>query len=340
MLCTLIVRLVLVLIATSTVVVGAAHRTFTVEQRLAVLNKASVWEPRDTRSLDVTKGPAGPGAFTPDALVSCEYAGHTNTGNSPKFTCAITKSDHVKVKYGQDNGEVYAEVAATRLLWMLGFYADRMYPVRVLCRGCPKSVGGTKTDEKNVVELPIAAIERETEGLEVRLENRRGWSWGELDIAKGSSRAQRDALKLLAALLQHTDTKTEQQRLLCLDDDCERAVAMVNDVGLTFGRASLYNVNRPSSVNLQEWAKTQVWKGETGCVANLARSYTGTLDHPRISEEGRAFLAERLMAISDMQLHDLFAVARFDKRRGDSIDAWVTAFKEKRDAIASRRCDN
>lgn len=324
---------------------SAEHRRFTVEERLAILNRAHVWEPRDPRTLDVKAGPPGPGGFAPETVVSCDYAGESTSGHSPKFNCEIGKGDRVKVKYGADNGEVYSEVAATRLLWLLGFYADRMYPVRVVCHGCPTRIVGTQTgkdakDGKSVTELRIAAIEREMKGVEVELKNRRGWDWGELDIAKGSPRAQRDGLKLLTALLQHTDNKSEQQRLLCPDGDCDHPIAMISDLGRTFGRASLYNSNKPSSLNLELWSNTPVWDGKTGCVANIKKSYTGTLDHPRISEEGRAFLAGRLNAISDAQLRDLFTVARFDKRRGDSIDAWVAAFNEKREAIATRRCDN
>jgi hypothetical protein len=43
----------------------------------------------------------------------------------------------VKVKYGEKNGEVYGEIAASRLFWALGFKADCMYPARVSCHGCP-----------------------------------------------------------------------------------------------------------------------------------------------------------------------------------------------------------
>jgi hypothetical protein len=323
-----------------TAALNAAHRTFTVEQRLAILNRAAVWEARDTRTADVRRGPDGRGGYQPEALVVCDYAGQPTSGHTPKFSCEIAKGDKVKVKYGRENGEVYSEVAATRLLWMLGFYADRMYPVRVQCRGCPKRLGGTPTGDKDVVELPLAAIEREMPGLEVELEHRRGWEWGELDIAKGSTRAQRDALKLLTVMLQHTDSKSEQQRLICPGDDCERPIAMINDLGKTFGRSSLYNGDAPSALNLEAWSKTPIWAEKTGCVGNIVKSYTGTLDHPRISEEGRAFLAARLQQISDNQLRDLFTVARFDKRRGEPIDAWIAAFKEKRDAIVARRCDN
>jgi hypothetical protein len=50
------------------------------------------------------------------------------TGMTPKFKCDLGKGDEVKVKCGEKNGEVYAEVAASRLLWALGFQADVMCP--------------------------------------------------------------------------------------------------------------------------------------------------------------------------------------------------------------------
>ena len=73
----------------------------------------------------------------------CDYVEKKMTGHSPKFTCVIAPDDEVKLKFGRDNGEVYGEVAATRLLWALGFGADTMYPVKVLCRKCPLRLGGT-----------------------------------------------------------------------------------------------------------------------------------------------------------------------------------------------------
>jgi len=70
---------------------------------------------------------------------------------------------------------------------------------------------------------------------------------------------------------------------------------------------------------------------------------TGTLHNPRISESGRAFLADLLNQLSDAQLHDLFDVARVDLRIIDetptaSIDEWVAAFKDKRRQITDTRC--
>ena len=89
-------------------------------------------------------GPTGKGAFPFRATVQCIYLDKALDGRSPKFACRIGDTDEVKVKYGGDNGEVYGEVLATRLLWALGFGADAIYPVNVVCRGCPDRLGGTK----------------------------------------------------------------------------------------------------------------------------------------------------------------------------------------------------
>ena len=90
----------------------------------------------------------------------------------------------MKVKYGRKNGEVYAEVAATRLFWALGFWADRMYPVQVTCRNCPVEPWFWST-EKRVDEktFEIAAIERRLPGKRIQSKEDEGWRWAELDTA-------------------------------------------------------------------------------------------------------------------------------------------------------------
>ena len=106
------------------------------EKRMEAVRLAQVWTPVDTALLDLKSGPAMTGAFAPGQTISCDYFQKDSGGKTPKFWCRVSADDEVKVKYGADNGEVYAEVAATRLLWALGFGADGMYPVKVVCRGC------------------------------------------------------------------------------------------------------------------------------------------------------------------------------------------------------------
>jgi hypothetical protein len=323
-------------------------------ERLDAIRKAQVWKQTNVSAMDIKAGPTGKGAYAPEATVNCEWVDKKMAGRSPKFTCVIPPDDEVKVKYGADNGEVFAEVAATRLLWALGFGADRMYPVKVVCKGCPSDVKDTS----------VAAIERKMDGEEIESDIESGWAWRELDLIDpdkgGAPLAHRDALKLLAVFLQHTDSKAAQQRLSCLDDEgddvktddkkddgdaCERTFMFMQDVGLTFGRASRSN-GAGSSASLKEWSEAPIWKDKGRCVGNMRKSLTGTLKDPQISEEGRKFLAGLLTQLTDQQLRDLFAVARFDRRpvsvleptARTTVDQWVDAFKKKRTEIVDHVC--
>jgi hypothetical protein len=303
--------------------------------------------------MNLRLGPQDKTAFQPFQTVTCDYVDQPQEGSSPKFSCALTSEDVIKVKYGADNGEVYGEVAATRLLWALGFGADRMYPVRIVCRGCPRDPQHDRHHSDAEVVFEEAAVERKMSGKTIETQHNSGWSWDELDqideAAGGSSRAERDALKLLAVLIQHTDSKSQQQRLICLSSDTREAVnegpricaspfMLISDVGLTFGKADLFNRNSKASVNLENWASQSVWEDPAECRGELSRSWTGTIGHPRISEAGRKFLADLLAQLSDAQLRDLFEVARFPQRSGKSADNWVSVFKKKRNEIASVTC--
>ena len=326
------------------------------EARAAALARAQLWEPTNVSAMNIKRGPAGPGAFPFRATVLCDYVAREMSGASPKFACRIAPDDEVKVKFGGTNAEVYAEVAATRLLWALGFGADRMYPVRVICRGCPREFAGIARENDAYLFDP-AAIERKMPGREFPGED--GWSWEELELVDeesgGAPRSHVDALKLLAVFMQHTDTKPPQQRLLCGDTrneikaaeiPCARPLMMLNDVGLTFGRANTFNANF-KAMNLTEWAATAVWKDPQKCVGNLPKSLTGTLKDPVISEKGRRFLANLLVQLTDGQLRDLFEVSRVtlrlrapDKARSGfaTVEEWVNAFKQKRSEIVDHRC--
>lgn len=313
----------------------------------SLIARSKVWQRTDIPATDLKTGPKGEGAFAPGATVTCEYFQKRMSGRSPKFACRLPGDDEVKIKYGSTNGEVYGEVVASRLLWALGFGADRMYPVRVICRGCPDRIGAIRRDNGDRIVDP-AVIERDMS--EHELVDR--WDWAHLDSAIGAAVAERDALKLLAVMLQHTDSKAVQQRIVCLDEDgegegCETPMMMIADLGLTFGRANAFNTQPVASVNLAEWTKVPVWKGNEGCIGNLQGSWTGTLKFPVISEEGRRFLTDLLGQLSDRQLHDLFEAARVNLRARDpgnprsglaTVDEWVSAFKQKRAEIAERSC--
>jgi hypothetical protein len=289
------------------------------------------------------------------------------TGMTPKFQCDLGKDDVVKVKYGEENGEVYAEVAGSRLLWALGFQADVMFPTRVTCRKCPadpftaSGEGWQRGDPKDVATRVFepAVIERES-GTPVEVPGYEGWAWPELDKLTekdgGATRAQLDALKLLAVFIQHSDSKPGQQEIVCEEgrkrkdakgnETCASAWLVVKDVGGSFGKATKLN---SSKMKLADWDSTVIWKDAKKCVADMPRSFTGSLEDPVISEAGRAFLAQRLTLLSDRQIRDLFTVSNVVKRgeeidgadgkkRKVTVDDWARVFKRKRSEVAAARC--
>jgi len=333
----------------------APSRKLTKEARETFLRSAQVWMPTNTHELDIRSGPAGPGAFRPDELVTCDFVTAPRSGSSKKFNCKLANGDVVKVRYGADNPEVEGSVLATRLLWALGFGADAAYPVRVVCRGCSDDPWNKRDKIEGSHAFDIATIERKAPGHEMHGDPA-GWAWRELDVVDeehgGAPRPQRDALKLLAVLIQHTDNKAEQQALDCLpgglerDGSCSKPFLILHDVGLTFGHANYFNRNATSSVNFELWARTPIWRNQEACIGHLGEAKTGTLADPKIGEDGRAFLADLLAQLTDQQIHDLFEVGHVERRSRRpgsskppaSIDEWADAFKQKRADIASTRC--
>lgn len=344
-------------------VVTAANDKLSEQERLTIIKRAHVWRPIDTASLNLLTGPKVKDAIPFDERVTCtyDYPKKPLSGVTPKFECALSPEDVVKVKYGENNGEVFAEVAGSRLFWALGFYADRMYPVRVTCVNCPADpfresgvewhLGKSGTVSTRVYDP--AAIERKFEGAEVEGPKGEGWKWGELDhisaAAGGAPKAHVDALKLLAVFIQHVDSKPGQQAVVCLEGDmknCKRPVMLVKDLGSTFGEAKKMNYDK---MKLDSWAGVKIWKDKATCKGDLTSSFIGTLSDPTISEAGRKFLADRLMLLSDKQIQELFTAARVDRRgdttmddRGGSRPAtvadWVRVFKDKRAQIVNHQC--
>lgn len=334
----------------------------------AALRRAQVWFEPETPTDEARLGenPSGHGqdTFSPDEEVVCSFKPDFVSGSTPKFDCERPNGKKIKVKYGRDNAEIYAEVVGSRLLAALGFPADRMYVVkRVRCFGCPPdpfeglqclNEGGSvescfsNLEDTKYEDFNYAVIERRLKGEKLETKKVRGWGWDELSkidpAAGGASRAQVDALRLLAVFLNHWDNKPKNQRLLCLDEEeppkgtlpaCRRPVAMVQDLGATFG---------PDKFNLDNWAKTPIWADAATCAVSMRDLPYGGSSFPdtHISEAGRQFLAARLAKLSSRQLGELFEgarVSRYPHENPDAKDAdsWVRAFQEKVHAIVDRR---
>jgi hypothetical protein len=279
------------------------------------------------------------------AQIVCRYLKDIPTGTSPKFDCVLDGGEIVKVKYSR-NAEIHAEVAATRLLRALGYGADSVEIVpRLRCYGCPRypfltmqllSIGaadavvGPRGYDDGYSDFEWVSVERKLPGAAVETPVREGWSWWELDAIE-RPRADRDAFRLLAIFLAHWDNKSENQRLVCLDAACAEPLAMIQDVGATFG---------PLKVNLAQWRGLPVWRDRRTCAVSMKHLpfAGGTFPDATISEAGRQQLARDLMAVADSELRAIFAAARFDDFQISTnderdLDAWTAAFRHRRDQV-------
>ena len=194
-----------------------------------------------------------------------------------KFTCALPSGELLKVKYA--GPEPHGEVAASRLLLALGFGADHVgFVRRVRCQGCPWSpfatmaavtlarAGGlyervARSEQRSGLRMgvrgaPLRRVSRfETDSVE-------GWTFHEFASVRTASPTHADALRLLAVFLAHWDNKSENQRLVCLsgppgtDGRCRTPLAMLQDVGATFG---------PRKVNLSAWRTATIWTDRARC---------------------------------------------------------------------------
>ncbi len=334
----------------------AAAKMISREQKDALVRRARVWSPVEVESMDLRRGPEGSGARAPLEKISCTYEEKDPLkpigGHSPKFPCHDAAGERLKVKYGVSNPEVYAEVAATRLFWALGFPAERMYSVKILCANCPPDpFTGDGPRAERLFEP--ATVQKRQKGEPMWVTKDEGWTFDELDGIDekrgGSPRAEVDALKILAAFVNHADNTPNQQTLLCLDGDaaCAKPVMYVNDLGGTFGGREAY-------VSFKGWSRRKnLWKDPEACVLDFTGKSAGYKD-PKVSEAGRALLAGLLSRLSDAQIRDLFVAARFDllskserplvradgKPSPVTVDDWVAEFKRKRAQIVSAKCSS
>ena len=336
--------------------VDEPHRVQTTPERLRddALHAARVWrEPVIPISqFDFAANPSG--GFAPSDEVSCRFTVQKINGLTPKFHCQLPDGRVLKVKYGKHNAELQAETAGTRLMRALGFGADDTFVVRAVhCAGCPlfpfQSLQchdrfgvallcfGGPTDYDQVRTFTTAVIERRMEGTVIEAFDDQGWSWYELDTIDpargGASRAEVDAFRLIAVVLAHWDNKGPNQRLVCPpgrelpDGRCAEPIAMIQDLGATFG---------PQRVDLVNWRKTPVWRDRATCTISMSTlPYKGaTFPERRVSEAGRVLLSGLLEQLSVRQLEDLFTGSRItlydaiDAEAG-SARAWVDVFLDK-----------
>jgi hypothetical protein len=206
-------------------------------ERITYLANARIWrDPAPLAPSDLLEGPPGvmPLSFeqlNPPGGLPCtfEQRGAELGGKSPKFKCKTEDGQSWRVKYwdvekAEGNREVFAAVAASRLLWVLGFASDPQYPVTLSCLNCPDNPMEGTGPRSTRTYLGLITVRPKKPLILSGDDEDEGWAWTDLDRAIASLRPgpvrsrQRmhfDALTLLGVLIQHGDRKPEQQRLWC-----------------------------------------------------------------------------------------------------------------------------
>jgi hypothetical protein len=295
-------------------------------------------------------------------------------GKTQTLTSDIQENDPIKVKFGATDNEVFAEIVSTRLMWAIGYYADAWYPFQVECHGCPEDpISGSGATATRTHAVAKIVHQLTGQNMTEIGKDEQGWSWTELDTANGRPVYERDGLKLVAAFIQHSDNKPPQQRLTChivtVDGKtqpptttCDQSIMLVQDIGATFGGGGLFTSNDSAKMNIEQWSGKKLWKNAGtvsaphACQANLRKSLAAKngLSDPAISEDGRRFDAGLMCQLSDQQIEALFRAARvaampkYHNQDGSFksgvdeasvVHQWVEAFKQKREDLASARCE-
>ena len=265
-------------------------------------------------------------------------------GKSEKFLCRTGEGRLLRPKYWDPqrqtgNREVFATVAATRLMWALGFGVLHALPINLRCDGCPSNLmtgEGARATREYVAEISVYPPSGPS--ILSRDDPDQGWSWRELDEAiktlpSGPERTQQrthfDALTLLGVLLQHGDRKAEQQVLYCdapVDmtagerttskardsagllierpgaSACPRAAVAVVDLGATFGGAGRTSSGETAKMDLDAWRSKTVFQqdGKGTCRAKLTVSLAAGRDG-----EGNPEISEEGRRFLLEQLHRL-----------------------------------
>jgi len=284
-------------------------------------------DPGDLSSDEILAGPSGVFPYSAaEALggVGCTFVqpGKELGGKSAKFLCGTSEGRTLRLKYWDPereagNREVFAIVAATRLMWALGFEVLHALPMNVRCNGCPRNPEtgeGVRSTRNYVAEISVYP----PSGPRIlsRDDRDQGWSWRELDDAiralppgpeRTRQRTHFDALTLLGVFMQHGDRKPEQQALYCdapVDmaagaretskapdlaaillerpdaSACPKAAAVIVDVGATFGGAGRTSSNATAKMDLDAWRSKTVFRQEDGgtCRARLTVSLAAGRD--------------------------------------------------------------
>jgi len=246
--------------------------------------------------------------------------------------------DHFKVKYLKPPfpnhntrfNEVFTDVAATRIMWVLGFPADHVYPVgSVACIGCGDDPftndlrGNTAGLKDAPTVFKVVNAEREVPWSTIQPDGDETWSWE--DAAKFYSdgtwthqqKVEYDAYRLALGLIHYHNAIAQQNRLSCaawgpkVDGQarvCAQPMPYVHDLGSTFGKAkgALDVLGQNPRGSFSDWESQTVFTDSGNC------QLRATMDGDKqVLKDAQDLMIQRLQRMDPQTVKTIFRTARF-----------------------------
>jgi hypothetical protein len=277
-----------------------------------VETKVALWgEWGDMSALEILNGPGGekhqPGT-------SFKFIEESKNGTSPKFFVEDENGAKWKVKLGP---EVKSETAATRLVWVAGYFVDEDYYLpEIRVQGMkPLSRGREYVSDNGLVRE--ARLERQ--GQEKSLNN---WSWDQNPFV---GTREFNGLRVMMALINNWDVKESNNDIYELDG---MSRYKVSDLGASLGRTGNF-FGRSKSV-MKDYENSKF-------IQKVTPESVDFIFHGKIESLGKSvpiadarWIGNRLGQLSPEQIRDCFRAAGYST---DEVEGYAKTVMQRIEAL-------
>ena len=274
--------------------------------------KVALWgEWGNIAALDILNGPGGekhqPGT-------NFKFIEESNSGTSPKFFVEDENGAKWKVKLGQ---EVKSETAATRLVWVAGYFVDEdYYRPQIRVQGMkPLSRGREYVSGDGLVRE--ARLERQGQGKKLN-----NWSWDQNPFV---GTRELNGLRVMMALINNWDVKESNNDIYDVDGVSRYEVS---DLGASLGRTG--NVFGRSKSVMKDYEKSKF-------IQKVTPESVDFVFHGKIESLGKSipiadarWIGNRLGQFSPEQIRDCFRAAGYSP---DEVEGYAKIVMQRIDAL-------
>jgi len=262
-------------------------------------------------ALDILNGPGGeqhqPGT-------NFKFIEESNSGTSPKFFVEDENGAKWKVKLGQ---EVKSETAATRLVWIAGYFVDEdYYRPQIRVQGMKRLSRGREYVSGDGL-VREARLERQGQGKKLN-----NWSWDKNPFV---GTREFNGLRVMMALINNWDLKEINNDILDVDGVSRYEVG---DLGASLGRTG--NVFGRSKSVMKDYEKSKF-------IQKVTPESVDFVFHTKIESLGKSipiadarWIGNRLSQFSPEQIRDCFRAAGYSP---DEVEGYAMIVMQRIEAL-------